>query len=95
LLDPGTRYRILGVEAYYKSVKDDLSNTAGIYHTGDTFGVPFDHGDKDVYEKLFQGLVQQTEGAIYYLKTGHYCDELAKTSFFWPRLRQVDSAADR
>jgi hypothetical protein len=34
LLDPQSRESILGLEAYYRAVRDELSNTSDVYHAG-------------------------------------------------------------
>ena len=83
ILDPNSRDSVLRFEAYYRALRDDLSGTSGIYHTGETFGVPPSSGDKDAYENLMKVLARGTAGTIQILNAsfGH-CDDLAKTSPF-------------
>lgn len=96
ILDPRSIEAVLRVEAYYQAVRDDLSNTPSIYHTGETYGVPPSSGNKDAYEGLLNLLARQADGAIRALRSSgpDYCDTLANTSL-WPSVRRGDSASDQ
>lgn len=64
ILGPQSRDSTLRVQVYYRALRDDLSATPGIYHTGETFGVPPASGDKGTYENLLNLLTKRAEGAI-------------------------------
>jgi hypothetical protein len=97
ILDTQSRDSVLNVEAYYRSVRDDLSNTPGVYHTGETFGVPASSGNKDAYENILKHLAETADDAARLLSTGgaSQCNNLATTDFFWPSVRHRNSAAAR
>ena len=88
ILDAPSRDSVLRVEATYRTIRDDLANTPGNYHTGETFGVPPSSGNQGAYEKLLSLLARGAESANHVLHTSNHCKSLAKTNFFWQSMRK-------
>ena len=82
VLGPKSRDAVLRLESNYRSLRDDLSHTPGIYHTGETFGIPPSSGDEGMYEHVLTALSQEAEGTTHILNASDHCRILAHTSFF-------------
>lgn len=87
LLDYKTRDWVMRLEQYYRGIRDDMSNTSSLYHTGETFGV-YTPEDKILYKNLLDLLVKEADHTIEALSVSHHCKDLARTSFFWPTARR-------
>jgi hypothetical protein len=87
LLDKDQQKDALRLEFLYRDVRDDISNTPELYHTGDTFGITVP-GDKPLYLNLLNAIDQQAQRTIQQLANKQPCAVLAATSFLHPGPRR-------
>jgi hypothetical protein len=95
IIDPNSRNIILQLEAYYRAIRDDLSNTADVTHQGETFALLPSSPNKDFYENLLHMIAQEAQAASHSLEANSFCDDLAKTNIFWPSIRRHPTASPR
>jgi hypothetical protein len=93
--DAQSRNAVLEIQAYYRAVRDDLSNTPGVYHTGETFGVEAASGNTEFYKNMLNHLAERANIAADVLKSSTHCKHLAITKFWWPTLRKGENPSAR
>jgi len=64
IIDPDSRSVIFRLEAYYRSLRDDLSHTDDVKAEGDTFSLRPGSPNREVYRKLFGLLAQHGTAAV-------------------------------
>jgi hypothetical protein len=90
IIDPNSRNIVLQLEAYYRAIRDDLSNTPDVIHQGETFLLLPASPNKGFYEKLLGQIALEAQAATHSLSTSRFCDDLAKTEMLWPSIRKHD-----
>ena len=82
IIDPASRSIIFQLEAYYRTIRDDLSHTADVKAEGDTFSLLPNSPNRELYATLLRQIAQEAGAATESLEKSPHCDDLAETSWF-------------
>ena len=77
-LDDQSQWRLIDIEAYYRFIRDELSNSPEVHHTGDAFGVP--DSDAALYKATMMTVENLVDAETANLSRTHDCDKFSHTS---------------